>query len=87
MYLFINIVLFISTQIYLNHRGIPKLVDSLKFRYVVLLSILVLSLTVVIGLLLNIGVVLVVSITAIISSIMLFSYQKKMEEVERRMSR
>lgn len=87
MYLFINIVLFISTQIYLNHRGAPKLIDSLKFRYVVLLSILVLSLTVVIGLLLNIGMVLVVSTTAIISSIMLFSYQKKMEEVERRMSR
>lgn len=87
MYLFINVALFIGTQIYFNYRGVPKLINSLKFRYVVLLSILILIFMAIIGHFLNIGMLLVVGTTAIISSIILFSYQKKVEIIERRMSK
>ncbi len=85
MYLFINIIVFVFMQIYLHNKGNLKYISTLKFRYVILLSIVVIICVAKIGVLLNIGNLLVVIVIAITSSIIMYSFQRKIENSERRM--
>ncbi|MHC5268616.1 hypothetical protein ACYSNO_05430 [Enterococcus sp. LJL98] len=77
------IFLFIS-HIYLEKRGLPDVLEQMKLRFVFLLTLGFIFLTILLGRWLPFGDVLVMSVTVSCSTAIAFKYRNKIEKIERR---
>ena len=73
------LALLLSSQIYLEKKGLPQKLTQLKFRYALLGSLVVIAL----GSLLGIGVFLTASTTIVVSVFLAHKFRSKYADMER----
>lgn len=83
MGLLLGIILLIASHVYLEKKGLPIALEAMKLRYVLLLTIGLISLTVIIGKGLAIGSIMVGLMTIVCSTIIAYKYRIKFEKMER----
>lgn len=77
------LALLLSSQIYLEKKGLPQKLTQLKFRYALLGSLVVIALSMLIGSLLGIGVFLTASTTIVVSVFLAHKFRSKYTDMER----
>lgn len=83
MILIYVLILFFSSQIYLNKAHLPKKYAAVKFRYYLLLAISLIIFSVILGQLVGFSDFWIVTATVLSSSLLIYRFQFKYAEMER----
>lgn len=77
------LVLFLGSQIYLIKGNIPEKYKNIKLRYFLLMAVGIILLAAVIGQAIGLGSFFVVTATVLCSSMIMYRFQQKYDEMER----
>lgn len=78
-----GIILLFLSHIYLEKKGLPSPLETLKLRYVILLTVGLIFIIILIGPWLPFGEWLVGSVTIVCATVTAYKYRKKFEKMER----
>lgn len=77
------LALLIGCQIYLEKAGLPERLATMKFRYALLLTLLVIATSMFVGTFLGIGGFLTAAATVVTSVILAHKFRSKYSDMER----
>lgn len=83
MSLFVLVIVFIACQVYLEKGPLPKKLQEAKLRYVLLIGIGFIALSIPIATFVPMGVTFMIILIIMASSVIAFKYRQKFEQMER----
>ncbi|MDH6363416.1 small-conductance mechanosensitive channel [Enterococcus sp. PF1-24] len=76
------VFLVILSQAIVEKRGLPKKIATVKLRYILLVSLLLIALSIIVGTWLHIAGPLAATVTILTSAVITYKYREKYSEME-----